>query len=184
MFYRVLPFKTSFSYVTSFSHNHFFDFRGGRLQELQLSFIYGNTYTIVHVRLSGVEYYSVCNHARNFESAKCVNVVWDWFESMSRTLCDICWVIVINNEESPAEIIINFPDVTKTEPNNPVLASSVLREINKSLSQTFSANRQVKNKSSTLIFRIHCKRVGKMYNYIKLLLYLLLKLNFCCLSVL
>ena len=93
-------------------------------------------------------------------------------------------MIVINNEESPAEIIINFPDVTKTEPNNPVLASSVLREINKSLSQTFSANRQVKNKSSTLIFRIHCKRVGKMYNSIKLLLYLLLKLNFCCLSVL
>ena len=70
-------------------------------------------------------------HARNFESGECVNVVWDWFEGMSQTLCDICRVIVINNEENPAEIIINFPHVTKTEPNNPVLASSVLREINK-----------------------------------------------------
>lgn len=92
------------------------------------SLFYGNTYTIVHVRLSGVEYYSVFSffiiHARNFESAECVNVVWDW-------LCDICRGIVINNEENPAKIIINFPDVTKTEPNNPVLASSVLREINK-----------------------------------------------------
>ena len=91
---------------------------------------------------------------------------------MSLTLCDICRVLVINNEENPAEIIINFPDVTKTEPNNPVLASAVLRETKTSSlwQETFSANRQVKNQSSTLILRIHCKRVGKMYNYIKLLL--------------
>ena len=105
---------------------------------------------------------------------------------MSPTLCDICRVLVINNDENPAETIINFPDVTKIEPKNPVLASSILREIKtSSLSQeTFSADRQVKNWSSILIFRIHCKRVGKMFNYIKLLLYLLLKLKFCCLSVL
>ena len=80
---------------------------------------------------------------------------------MSLTLCGICRVLVKVN---PAEIIINFPDVTNTETNNPVLASSVLMEIKtSSLSQeTFSANRQVKNRSSTLIFRIHCKRVRKM----------------------
>jgi len=64
---------------------------------------------------------------------------------MSLTLCDIFHrVLVINNEQNPAEII-NFPDVSKNQPNNPVLTSSVLREITSSLSQeTFSDNRQVK----------------------------------------